>query len=251
MIDNIFYINLDKRKDRNEKMITLLNERNLLNKAERISAIIGNDLKMSELKNLVSQNILKPQLITELENNNKPYLSGPEIGCALSHRSIWKLIVDKKIKEALILEDDCYINNNFIEKFNELKTYFPADYDIIFLGYTFFNPFSLKKINPYIYKSNLVYGTHGYLISNKGANKLLESFFPLEEPLDVQLCKKKMLNVYIVSPFKRIIFAPIPALDFDSDIQNIFKNKILLMGTVVIIFVVIFLIYYFVKKNNL
>ena len=36
-----------------------------------------------------------------------------EIGCALSHYFIWKDIVDKSHKGALIIEDDANFSNNF------------------------------------------------------------------------------------------------------------------------------------------
>lgn len=52
--------------------------------------------------------------------NKKP--SGKnELACALSHQNIYKLIIEKNIDWALILEDDAIINDNLAEVINTIQ----------------------------------------------------------------------------------------------------------------------------------
>lgn len=97
----IFLINLDKRPDRLSYVASQLHALQL--DYERLSAIDGEKLNIETIKGIkINQ---KRHYIERYR-----YLSLGEIGCFLSHYTIWKKIIDLKLDYALILEDDITID---------------------------------------------------------------------------------------------------------------------------------------------
>lgn len=102
----IFLINLDRRPDRLQFVASQLN--NLQLDFERISAIDGEKINIETLNDIKI-------------NNNRHYiersrlLSMGEIGCALSHRLIWKRMLEQNLDYALILEDDVTIDAKLLD----------------------------------------------------------------------------------------------------------------------------------------
>lgn len=91
---SVFVINLDRRKDRLEAIAQVLLNMNV--KWRRFSAIDGRAIAFGK-----SVDWWKSRIYNEFR--------GPlygAIGCFLSHRAIWEIIVREGIPEALILEDD-------------------------------------------------------------------------------------------------------------------------------------------------
>lgn len=258
MVDHIFYINLERRLDRNEHMISLLNKHNLLPISTRIEAVDGKKLINDDLIKLVNDNIFTMDFINRIldKNTNKdPTLSLGAVGCALSHISIWKQIVDKQISEALIFEDDIEINDNFVQELSKLKPYLPENYDMIHLGYGLKSLLGIRQIiNKYFVKTTSCMSGFGYLLSNKGAKKLLEHIFPISAPYDVEITKKiSNFDIYLISPFNRIVFSLTSVLNekFGSDIQDDgndwlylayrYKYILLIIFIIIIILIIIYL----------
>lgn len=106
------------------------------------------------------------------------------VGCAMSHLKAWKYIVDNNLENVVILEDDAIFIKDFKDKFNLLLQHTPNDYDVLYLGYFGFT-FLLDPIvrvnsknkvdNKYIFTPKKgVRACIGYMLSNRGARKLLE-----------------------------------------------------------------------------
>lgn len=124
----IFYINLDKRPDRNVQMTEQLSVLGL--SAERISAINGSDLSEQEKSFVNNENFLL---------NTKRHVSHGEIGCAMSHRLIWQKMLDNNLDYALILEDDVVINPQILAILNNPQFY--QQFDFLNLSSNFpYNP---------------------------------------------------------------------------------------------------------------
>ena len=84
-----------------------------------------------------------------------------------------------------IVEDDVIFVDNFLEKFKIGLEHTPEDYDILYLGcfgcqnkynyHTIMNRrFNFKKINKYVNIPGIAFATHGYIVSRKGAKKLVK-----------------------------------------------------------------------------
>ena len=102
------------------------------------------------------------------------------LACLLSHLNVWKKMVKENIKEAVILEDDAVISNDFLEKFysiyNEFSQFLkPADF-----VYLFVHPYSkakcenLTQISENLMKGYKIYGLVAYYITLNTAKDLIE-----------------------------------------------------------------------------
>jgi len=96
------------------------------------------------------------------------YLSPHQKACSQSHWNIWKHIINNNIEYALILEDDACFDKLFFQKIAQFwKDVNDKEWDCVFLN-------ASEEINP-SYKWVLAreqYLTGGYILSNRGANKL-------------------------------------------------------------------------------
>ena len=135
MIQNIrvIYINLEKDKDRNNKMIKLLRENNI--DFNRKNAIYGKNLDINNIDN----KIIDKNGLEDIKNKNYKYglsLTMGGIGCAISHYEIIKDISkDNNNNIYIILEDDINFKKNFISNVKEVIKKAPKDWDIIYIGY--------------------------------------------------------------------------------------------------------------------
>ncbi len=131
-IDKIFYINMEKRKDRRELIEDELNKFNL--DYERFDAIETAEFGI--------------------------------YGCGLSHLSVLKLAKERNYKNVLILEDDFTFSVTKEEFENELTKFFEQnlEYDVCMLSYNLVN---FKEMDNDIV-GKLVYATtaSGYLVNN-------------------------------------------------------------------------------------
>lgn len=214
-INKIFVINLDRQEKRwkliqEELMkIKVQNNKNLLNFTERFSAIDAkkHSIKTSKINSsyrLEDQYYVDPnpellRIIREKEINID--LTKQEIAVALSHLSIWDKIIDKNIQNALVLEDDIYFENKFSRKLNSLWNEIiesEIEFDIIYLSFkkVDYNP-AIKRISNNLSKPNRgLWWFSGYILSNKGAQKLMEKL-PISGPVDLWINHKfNELEVY-------------------------------------------------------
>ena len=128
-IDKLFYINLDRRLDRNEHMIRELKKIHVpLDKIERFQAYDGLCLE----KFNITQDDYKLFAFADFRNNPiKKFL----IGNQLSHFQILKTIVEKGMKYAIILQDDLNFIDDFCLQIKNIISSIPNDAEIIWLGF--------------------------------------------------------------------------------------------------------------------
>lgn len=105
----VFLVNLDRNPERLAFMDEQLGRLGI--RYERVSAVDGRLLTTEEKKSQTNQ-------IRAFFALNRMLLDG-EIGCALSHLSIYRRMREKGLDCALVLEDDVVLEANFIEVCNE------------------------------------------------------------------------------------------------------------------------------------
>jgi glycosyl transferase family 25 len=229
----IYVINLKKDISKKEFMISQLSNLNL--NYEFIDAVYGKELNEKEVKGLTNLELTV--------NSIGRGLSLGELGCALSHKSIYEKIIEKKQKYALILEDDININSgvvDFLDNINKL----PKNGELYLLGYqsdcghkdikTKTSIWKRKKItlNNYVgIPCETAYGAYGYLISLKGAKKLLSHLDKIILPLDHYTCAFNYLNNYLVSPRlirinNELLLSSTISSELDRTNNNIPKNSL-------------------------
>ena len=165
-----------------------------LSNAEIIRAVDGRTLDLE---------MMKSQGILQWDNHLKRDLTAGEVGCYLSHLSAWKNLLERKLKTALICEDDVVWRidaNAIIDRF---MSEVPSDWDILHfhnnvrIGSGQYNDYGRKKISEYVWQGfNEGRGAACYAITARGASFLLNIAFPIRSTVDGRTnwltgCKKK------------------------------------------------------------
>jgi GR25 family glycosyltransferase involved in LPS biosynthesis len=167
---------------------------------------------------------------------NRSFTLG-EIGCTLSHMNIYKEMLDKGYERVLILEDDAKLMTEHDSIIGDILHEIPEDCDLFYWGYRwndseskisrikrlfFITP--LKKIRslfgnkkndlfsnerfpkPYkkhVWKAGYHCGGHGYGISKKGAQKIIEINTPIimmPDQLFAMKTQENKLESYVSIP---------------------------------------------------
>jgi len=166
-IDKIYIINLDYRTDRKNKLESLLKKYNI-NNYEFIKAVDKKDI------NIINE-------YNHLINNKKTKIKTiGHYACLLSHIKVIKMINSNTI----ILEDDVFFDENFIEKIQKLKF---THYDMIYLG-GLIDDYKIIFDN-YMF-NNRIMGMYAYLINIKNKNQILNILERKKYPCDIAIIKK-------------------------------------------------------------
>lgn len=135
-------------------------------------------------------------------------LNNKEIAIFNSHIYIIKTIVDQSIPHALILEDDCFFPKDFEPVLNKIIK-INYQWDVIrFIGSKKFSKYTGRKVlkinnNYYLERlPKLPGGAHAYLVSLKGAKKILSQSKKFYAPYDIFLGYTwlKNMNVLYLKP---------------------------------------------------
>ena len=144
-----------------------------------------------------------------LNNDWKRTLTRSELACYISHRTLWEKIACGKNKSALILEDDVLLSNKIKQV---LKHLISSTNDLINLEthgkkkrlankcIKIDNEHNLFRV----YKGRV--GAAAYILTPKGATKLLEAEKKGIAPADVHITNCYSLNAYQIKPALAIQF---------------------------------------------
>lgn len=145
------------------------------------------------------------------------------IGCFLSHRRIWQHVVQEQLPAAVVFEDDVRICPDFAEKLRGLLAELPADWDVCLLGafacmnadvepwymkfYSFMtgggrpSPGRTRRVSPGVFVPHRPTGTHAYVVSSRGAKKLLNLLPKARYHVDLSAWALPELRLYASTPF--------------------------------------------------
>ena len=200
--DKVFVINMEKDKQRLKDFDTCMKKNGIA--YDRFNAINGSK-------------VIRDNRINEYCNT---FCTDGAKGCALSHRSIWDLMVENGYKNVFIFEDDAIIENDFDINFQHIWNNLPKNYDIIYYGCLFgcsdksivnslykkLSGFETESINDDIDKIRGPVGTHAYMISLEGAKKFVDK--PITTAIDLQIGKwLREYNYNIYSTNLNLVYA--------------------------------------------
>jgi len=219
----VLIINLKRRPDRKKDVEKIFNDVNF-NNYFFYEAIDNKELVLNlEIKNLFKGNDF---------GNRKSF-----IGCALSHYNIWiDLLKDIKNDYYIIFEDDFSLHKNFIDNLNITTNYVDNNInniDFLFLGYHRLKENTENKTNDifsiinFIEYDNYIGGFFSYIITKKGANKILNYINTngIKHGIDYLIKINNELNIYEACPniaYSSWVNNTNP--DVDSDIQKNFET---------------------------
>jgi FkbM family methyltransferase len=179
-IDQIWIINLDRRRDRLERFMQAHPE--MLGRINRLPAYDGKTLELT------------PDIARLFAPNNFDWHK-PTMGCALSHLALWQKLADDPDDHAayLILEDDARLAPSWVTSVERAfhSNHVPGDWEVLFLGgilpkyREFFDKNialvngSIAKIKPDCKFGNNPPGyfhfcAYSYLLNKRGAQRLLD-----------------------------------------------------------------------------
>ncbi|CAM4646349.1 unnamed protein product [Lepidochelys olivacea] len=202
--DEIFLINLMRRPDRRQRMLSSLYELEI--DPLVVDAVDGSALNSSDIKILGVD--LLPGYYDPFSGRT---LTKGEVGCFLSHYYIWKEIVARGLEKSVVFEDDVRFEAYFkvrLTRLMEELEWAQLDWDLIYLGRKQVNSEDEEPVEDV---RNLVvaeysYWTLAYIISQRGAQKLIAA-----EPLS------KMLPV---DEFLPIMYDRHPNKDYKQHFAN-------------------------------
>lgn len=201
-----YVINLDKDVERLSKMKQQLGNYDI--KFTRIPAVYGKDLSKAEIKDVTN-------------GFCNTFCTYSSIGCAMSHLKTYETILKNSDPYALILEDDVVFEPDFKKQVEQKLARVPKDFDIVYLGCAlckdnsrsdstlvdfFFNMVCdntmFENINESVFTPKFATALHAYVISNKGAEKLLKLLKRnISGHIDGQIMmNKSKFNMYVIRP---------------------------------------------------
>ena len=181
LVDKVFVINLDKDKERLNKIDAALRGQGI--GYERIPGILGSTVKedprLTGFCNIFCTDGIK--------------------GCALSHHTAWEQMLKNGYSRILVFEDDAIIPSDFDAKVREVMAKLPQDYDVVFLGCRFFcsNKSITQKIghtvmgtSPEPFEENISrvngsMGSHAVLYTSDFVKRIINQ--PINTHIDIQL----------------------------------------------------------------
>lgn len=185
-IDKIYYINLDRRPDRNEHFLKQCSIHSIpYNKIQRFRAIDGKKYNFSSQEKLMFQRVdyLSQHYVKNIMGNQ------------LSHYNILLEMIEKNYKYIIIFQDDIIFKKNFISYLENVMNNIPNNAEIIniafhqFAAYSTFIPWDItqeekekemskKNINDHMCILNDTVNpcSLGYIVTLQGAKNLVAFF---------------------------------------------------------------------------
>ncbi|WP_337879490.1 glycosyltransferase family 25 protein [Rheinheimera sp.] len=204
----IWLINLDSNPERYQSATAQLAKLGLT--AERFSAVYGKQLSAADVAACYD-------VALNQQKFRRP-LSPGEIGCYLSHRTLWQRMADENIELAFILEDDIDLEPEFpalLKKISQLR-----NWDMIKLaddrGGEGDDKLDIGDGYQLVNFAKVPNCTTGYALTLSGAKKLLSRpkfFRPVD--VDLQFYPELNLSVYSILPYRLW-----SASRFDSEIDK-------------------------------
>lgn len=214
---NFHVINLDRDKERWESVIQELSSKGVSPKnIERVEAVYGKKLTEEDLD-------------TNTTFVAKHFATRGTIGCYLSHRKCWEIAAQSNKPYEIILEDDVLVADDFPQQvatiLQEIDEQCPqtrdGNWDVIFLGALgCCHPSGRHGLNwiagimagglrkpqrtlegaPHCHIPRRPLGAHAYIVSKRGAQKLLKHCWKVSGHVDVVAWGLPSLNVISVHP---------------------------------------------------
>lgn len=215
--DNVFVINLDKRKDRLKLCTDTLNSINI--QFTRFSAIVPN---MNTIKDDSIWNNSYQKMNYDKCRKYKGYLKG-SLGCKMSHYNVIKLAKDKQLPYVVVFEDDIILSDNsdsilkdvysFINDSTKSDSSYSSesslhkDWDILYLGGKITGK-NRKLFNKYkeIKSVKSVIQMLGYILNSKSYDLIMNALITKGQECDnivEQMGKNKKINVYYTNLVKQ------------------------------------------------
>lgn len=202
-LDATYVINLDRSVDRMRRMDAQLRRHGV--EYQRWPAVDGSKLTHAELREHATPFC-------------RTFCTASTVGCALSHIRLWRHILDSGHGMALVLEDDARLVPDFNKGLGRALADVPDDFDVLLLGcflmcdkdrnyplghqltrMVFKKGRDDRRTWGSVFVPELFGGTHAYVVSRKGCEKLLRLIPKASYHIDYEMNHRDVV-LYAVSP---------------------------------------------------
>ena len=239
LIDNIFYINLSHRVDRNVHFIDQMKKHKISpEKYERFDAINGTEYIFSESELNLFRNA------NYLNMPTRPRIMGNQ----MSHFKLFQLMIERNYACIIICQDDIVFKDGFVGYIDEVVRNLPEDAEIVHFGFhkyavrDIFLPWDLSsdirdevsyetvtnsvcKLLPSVFELYNCHNTTGYILTLNGAKNYVDYVLKngFEFATDVEM-SKYLINKGIFYGSRTVLATTMPT--FGSDVfSNIYNNE--------------------------
>jgi glycosyl transferase family 25 len=184
---NVFVINLAEQTNRRALMLAQLKAAGI--DGEIVEAISGTVLSPEQIASVYDAAAAKATCGRELARG--------EIGCALSHQSIYRRVLAQDLPWAVIIEDDTLLGRDFPPVLSAVVGSLDAHVPTVYLfshveRYTNWGRQRLTPGRRWLVTPVRAYGGHCYLVTTAAARALLESNQPIHFPVDYWMTYRKL-----------------------------------------------------------
>jgi GR25 family glycosyltransferase involved in LPS biosynthesis len=227
----MYCINLKHRVDRWERFSSQpeLERLKSLYGFERFEGINGSTLDIPQDRRISLRT--RRNIKDHVRRDHEELDSAGGVGCYLSHTTVWKRFLERNESYAIIFEDDAIIPPGFTERLHAAMkdiTLLPSIPDIWSFsemhepyfdsrGKPLPNTVSQYNYGPWTTKVCTTFT--GYLVSKRGAQRLLESAFPIDMHVDMYACLASELGQILTVKHANVFTPAVAVKENDTDIR--------------------------------
>jgi len=211
----IVVISLDRRPDRWAIFTQKAQAAGIYPKAQRLSAVDAKEFVAHEHPaiTLLTAHNIKNGVRRAYHEIDRP----GAVGASLSHFKAWEFLRNSTAPALIIFEDDSTVPVDFKAHMTTLLAELPAEWDIV----TFYNtPYEggLSGCTAILAGNwsscTSLMGAHAYMVSRRGAQRLLARAYPIEMHVDAYMAFMARMG-HVVMLWNPVLQVPPDALDSD------------------------------------
>lgn len=212
-----YCINLDKRTDRWAKFSEQPAVREMTN-LKRFSAVDGSKI------NIFDNELISTKTVYNITNKTRRSHTEIDavgaIGATMSHATVWKQFLETNSPYCMIFEDDVVVPVGFKEMIraaSETLLDLKDEFHVWLVHYGVFVNNTYKPVQGDWATPTKFFGMGCYILSRKGAEKLLQNVYPIEMHIDAYIQTKANIGDILLLINKRVY---IPIRNSKSNIQH-------------------------------
>ena len=153
-----------------------------------------------QFKKINLNNVIR---VSAVDGKLEPPASIPPgaVGCLKSHLGVFKDAKQKDLNSFLMLEDDVEFDDDFHNKFNEIESQIPEDFEMLYLGS---NPHSGSRhgVKENINRVTYTFAAHSVIFRKPCFDDIINSLSgPLTVPCDVHYGRNQVVHTaYSIKP---------------------------------------------------